>query len=77
MVARAAMGTVAGAVAMGRLGQESKAGSAGVAGRLAGTGWRNEAGVNVNASRAVHGGKAIAATIGVMGLFVEAWRARG
>ena len=71
------MGTVAGAVAMGRLGEESEAGKAGVAARLAATGWGNEAGVSVNASRAADGGKAIATTIGVMGLVVEAWMARG
>ena len=77
MVGRAATGKVAGAVAMGRLAEESKAGSAGVAARLAATGCANEAGVNVNASRAVDGGKAKAATSGVMGLVGEAWRARG
>ncbi|KAF0151105.1 MAG: hypothetical protein FD189_2591 [Elusimicrobia bacterium] len=58
-------------------GEESKAGRAGVAARLAATGLGHEAGVNVNASRAVDGGNAIAATIGVLGLVVEAWRARG
>ena len=66
------MGTVAGAVAMGRLGEESKAGRAGVAARLAATGWGNEARVTVNASTAVDGGNAIADTMGVMGLVMEA-----
>ena len=71
------MGTVVGAVAIGRWAEEINALKAGVAAGPAAIGMGNEAWVSANATSAVDCEMPIAPIIGGLGLVVEAGRARG